>query len=209
MNTTVGLMDDQQLFLKTLGLFINSLSDFQVSLYASDRTELLNLLSLTEEKPEILLINVDTSPKEGIELVSEIKKYYPEIKIIALSMIENSQNIVGMMGAGCCAYLLKTMHSDDLKLALQEVSRNGHHNNYSIRLAFHTVANAKQLDLKEREREFLALACSDLTYQEIAEKMLLSFKTIDGYRAGLFGKFQVKSRVGLILAAIRQKLVLL
>jgi len=209
MNTTVGLMDDQRLFLKTLGLFINSLPDFQVSLYASEGTELLNLLRLTEEKPNILIINVSTSLKDGIELVSEIKKYYPEIKIIALSMIEDVQNIIGMMGAGCCTYLLKTMHSDDLELALQEVSGKGHYNNYSVRLAYHEAANAKQLDLKEREREFLALACSDLTYQEIAEKMFLSFKTIDGYRAGLFGKFQVKSRVGLILEAIRQKLVLL
>ncbi|HWV75495.1 MAG TPA: response regulator transcription factor, partial [Pseudosphingobacterium sp.] len=156
-----------------------------------------------------LLINVSMSLKDGIELVSEIKKYYPEIKVIALSMIENVQNIIGMMGAGCCTYLLKTMHSDDLELALQEVSRKGHYSNYSVRLAYHEAANAKQLDLKEREREFLALACSDLTYQEIAEKMFLSFKTIDGYRAGLFGKFQVKSRVGLILEAIRQKLVLL
>ena len=206
MKATVGLMDDQQLFLKTLGLFINSLPDFQVSLYASTGAELVGLMRLIEEKPTILLMDVNMPLKEGIILVSDIKKNYPETKIVALSTIEDPQIIRSMVQAGCCAYLLKTMNADDLKIALQEVARKGYYNNYSLSLA---SSNTKQLELKEREREFLALVCSDLTYQEIAERMYLSFKTIDGYRADLFGKFQVRSRVGLILEAIRQKEVLL
>lgn len=207
MKGTIGIVDDQQLFLKTVGMFVNTFPDFEVILYASNGPDLLRKLKTQNPLPDILLIDVNMPEMEGAEIVSTIKKTYPSIKMAALSMMEDSQNVIRMIKAGCCAYLLKNMNPNELELALKEILLRGFYNTYVTNMCYQEMFNKESIDLKDREREFLELACSDLTYQQIASKMFLSIKTIDGYRAALFEKFQVKSRVGLVLEAIRQNVI--
>ncbi|MFC6099784.1 response regulator transcription factor [Olivibacter domesticus] len=207
MKGTIGIVDDQQLFLKTVGMFVDTFPDFQVVLYATDGQDLLTRLRAIKSPPDILLIDVNMPFMEGAELVAKIKEAYPSIKMAALSMMDDSQNVIKMIKAGCCAYLLKNMNPNDLEVALKEIMVRGYYNTHVTNIVYHELFSKQPIDLKDREREFLELACSDLTYQQIADKMFLSIKTVDGYRAALFEKFQVKSRVGLVLEAIRQNLI--
>jgi len=206
MKGTVGIVDDQQLFLKTVGMFVNTFPDFEVVLYAENGPDLFMKLQ-HQQRPDILLIDVNMPQMEGAEIVLTVKKLYPNIKMAALSMMEDSQNVIKMIKAGCCAYLLKNMNPNELEVALKEILLRGFYNTYVTNRCYQGIFNQDIIGLKEREREFLELACSDLTYQQIASKMYLSIKTVDGYRASLFEKFQVKSRVGLVLEAIRQNLI--
>lgn len=206
MKIKIGIVDDHTLILESLIMLINNLSNFEVTLHATDGKDLLQKLKRQQEYPDILLVDVLMPYMEGSEIVLIVKKAYPNIKLVALSVLNDSLNALRMIKAGCCAYLSKNINALELKLALTEIWSKGYYNAQLISIDRGAMIN-KSTFLTDREMEFLELACSDLNYQQIAKKMFLSIKTIDGYRANLFHKFHVKSRTGLVLEAIRRKLI--
>ena len=133
------------------------------------------------------------------------------MKLVALSMNDNDTVIIEMIKAGCCAYLLKETHPDELEKALQEIHIKGFYNGDVSNINFRRLllAEKEAIHITEKEKQFLQHACSDLTYKQIAALMFLSERTIDGYREILFGKLKVQSRVGLAMEAIRRGLVTL
>lgn len=206
MKIKVGIVDDHTLVLESLIMLVNNLSDFEVTLHATDGNDLLQKLKRQQDYPDILLVDVLMPYMEGSEVILTVKKTYPSIKLVALSVLNDSINALKMIKAGCCAYLSKNINALELKLALSEIWSKGYYNSQLINTEKGALENESAL-LTDREMEFLELACSDLNYQQIAKRMFLSIKTIDGYRANLFHKFQVKSRTGLVLAAIKRKLI--
>jgi len=106
---------------------------------------------------------------------------------------------------------LKDIHPDELERALGEIHRNGYYNadtyNINSRRLLSKESKDAELRLSDRERVFLQLAASDLTYKQIAAQMNLSERTIDGYRETIFEKLRVQSRVGMVLEGIRRRLV--
>ena len=130
---------------------------------------------------------------------------------MALSQNDGDKTIIGMIKAGCCAYLLKDTHPNELEKALDEIYTKGYYNadvsniNYRRLLQF----EKDSLNITEKEKIFLKFVCSDMTYKQIAFEMGLSERTVDGYRESLFHKLKVQSRVGLALEAIRRELVML
>jgi DNA-binding NarL/FixJ family response regulator len=208
MNATVGIVDDQHLILKSLEMLINSFSHFDVVLSATNGVDLFEKLERPFAVPDILLIDVVMPLMDGAEIAVRLKKNFPAIKLVALSGMDDSMSVVKMIKSGCCAYLLKSMDLDDLEQALEEIWTKGFYNSRITDIAYQE-SNLKLMDLKENEIEFLKLACTDLTYYEIASNMCLSVKTIDGYRAALFDKFRVRNRIGLILKVLRYNLIAL
>lgn len=206
MNATIGIVEDQHLILKSLEMLINSFSHFDVVLSATNGVDLFEKLERHILVPDILLIDVVMPLMDGAEVAVQLKKNFPAIKLVALSGIDDSMSVVKMIKSGCCAYLLKSISLDDLEQALEEVWAKGYYNSRITDMGYQQ-SNLKLMDLKENEMEFLKLACTDLTYHEIASNMCLSVKTIDGYRAALFEKFKVRNRIGLILKVLRYNLI--
>lgn len=206
MNATVGIVEDQHLILKSLEMLINSFSHFDVVLSATNGVDLFEKLERRFPIPDILLIDVVMPLMDGAEVAVQLKKNFPAIKLVALSGIDDSMSVIKMVKSGCCAYLLKSMNLDDLEHALEEIWAKGYYNSHVTDMRYQE-SNLKLMDLKENEMEFLKLACTDLTYHEIASNMCLSVKTIDGYRAALFEKFKVRNRIGLILKVLRHNLI--
>ncbi len=210
MKINIGIVDDHQLFLKSLSVLIESFPTFKIVLDALNGEGLLNKLATAETLPDILLLDVNMPVMDGASTATIISSKYPEIKMIALSMKDDDVSVIKMIKAGCCAYLLKDIHPDELEKALNEVYTKGYYNadvsniNYR-RLILKT--NEQEIVFTERERTFLKLACSDLTYKQIAMQMHLSERTIDGYREALFQKMNVQSRTGMALEALRRNLV--
>jgi DNA-binding NarL/FixJ family response regulator len=207
MKIKVGLVDDHQLFLKSLSLMLETLQDFEVVVEALHGQDLQRKLNNIKELPEIMLIDVNMPVMDGIATAAWLQEKYPIIKLVALSMNDMDNAIIKMFKAGCCAYLLKDVHPAVLEKALHEVHTNGYYNGDTSvsnpRRLFRAEKEA-QLSLTPKEQEFLKLACSDLTYKQIAAEMHVSERTVDGYREALFQKFGVQSRVGLCLEAIRR-----
>lgn len=211
MKISIGIVDDHQLFLKSLSLMLKSFKVYDVVAEAVNGKELQNKLLQSSVIPSIMLIDVNMPVMNGIETAKWLHINYPQIKLVALSMNDNDAIIIDMIKAGCCAYLLKETHPDELEKALHEIHNTGYYNADASNINFRRLLQTEKdsVQISDKEKQFLQYACSDLTYKEIAALMFLSERTIDGYRESLFGKLKVQSRVGLAMEAIRKGLVYL
>ncbi len=211
MKISVGIVDDHQLFLKSLSLMLSGAEDFTVVVEAVNGKDLQGKIKGIQSIPDIMLIDVSMPVMDGIATAAWLNENYPAIKLAALSMDDSDKAIIAMIKAGCCAYLLKDIHPAELEKALHEISAKGYYNGDASNINYRRLRKAEEdeekLHLNDNHKQFLQLACSDLTYKQIAAKMNKSERTIDGYREELFQKFNVQSRVGLVLEAIRRDLV--
>lgn len=209
MKTSVGIVDDHQLFLKSLSLMLKSFKEYDVIVEALNGKDLQEKLQEMTITPSIMLIDVNMPVMNGIETAKWLSTKYPQMKLVALSMNDNDSIIIDMIKAGCCAYLLKETHPDELEKALQEINLKGFYNADVSNINFRRLLQSEKesVAVTDKEKNFLQYACTDMTYKEIANAMFLSERTIDGYRESLFGKLKVQSRVGLAMEAIRRGLV--
>lgn len=208
MKISIGIVDDHQLFLKSLGLMLESFNEFKVVLMAVNGKDLQEKISV-RNSPEIMLIDVNMPVMDGVQTAKWLTENYPDIKLVALSMNDADKTIIAMIKAGCCAYLLKDTHPNELEKALHEINVRGYYNSDINNINFRRLLQVEATPpiITEKEKIFLQFACSDMTYKQIASEMNLSERTIDGYRENLFHKLKVQSRVGLALEAIRKDLV--
>jgi len=174
---------------------------------ATDGQDGLNKLS---SDIALFLVDVNMPVMNGIETTEWIVENYPQVHVMALSVEDADGTILKMLKAGAVGYLLKDTKKEILEKALLEMMDNGfYHTKNVTTLLLDSVSGKKErnnLAFKENEITFMKLACSELTYKEIADKMFLSPKTIDGYRDSLFTKLNVRNRVGLVMYAIKNKI---
>lgn len=209
MKITIGIIDDHILFTKSLSLMLESFNDYTVVIEARNGKDLQERMLQKTNIPSIMLIDVNMPVMNGLETAKWLNAQYPQIKLVALSMNDNDKVIIDMIKAGCCAYLLKETHPDELEKALLEINTRGYYNADASNINFRRLLTSEKeaVQISEKEKIFIQYACSDMTYKQIASLMSLSERTIDGYRESLFGKLKVQSRVGLALEAIRKGLV--
>ena len=208
----IGIVDDQVLFTKSLSALVNTFRGFTTIIDASNGAELLKKLELMHVLPDIILLDVNMPVMDGVDTAEKLSQQYPLIKLVALSIKDDDKTIIDMLKSGCCAYLLKDIHPDELEKALEEIDSKGYYNADAANINYRRLILSNQKEktgkLSEREMIFLEYACSDLTYKQIAQKMNLSERTIDGYRESVFEKLNVQSRVGMAMEAIRKKMVM-
>jgi DNA-binding NarL/FixJ family response regulator len=204
----IGLVDDHQLFSKSLSLLLSTFENFKVVIDAVNGKDLQVKMAVAPIVPNIMLIDVSMPVMDGEQTTEWLHLAYPNIRLVALSMNDDEATIIKMLKAGCCAYLFKDIHPDKLEFALEEVHRAGYYNPaINFQKLIGNMEEPVPSFLNEKEMEFLKLACSDLTYKGVATQMNVSERTIDGYREALFEKLNVQSRTGMALEAIRRGLV--
>jgi two-component system invasion response regulator UvrY len=220
MNTTkVALVDDHKLFRDGLSGLINLFEGFQVNIEADNGHDFIQKM-IKDQLPDIVLLDINMKGMDGFETGEWLKEHHPEIKILALSMYDDETAIIRMLRLGARGYVLKDIRKQELFEALSSLVQKGYYYTEQItgRLIhainhFDDRTNDKFMNtsskLNPREIEFMKWACSELTYKDIADKMNLSAHTIDGYRDALFEKLSIRSRVGLVLFAIKNKIVIL
>ncbi|MCX2681314.1 response regulator transcription factor [Galbibacter sp. EGI 63066] len=208
---TIAIVDDHLLFAKSLTSLVDSFDDYRVVFHANNGkvfTETIQENGL----PDIILLDINMPIMNGVETMEWLKENYPEQKAIALSMDDSEETIIKMLRLGAKGYLLKDIDPEVFETALNDVLQKGFY--YSDRITNKLLDNIDKKDkdddaveLKDREIQFLKLACTEMTYKEIAMVMNLSPKTIDGYRESLFDKLEVRSRTGLVLYGIKHKFI--
>jgi two-component system, NarL family, invasion response regulator UvrY len=213
----LALVDDHTLFRKGLISLIEMVSNDYTILFEADNGLDLQQKLDPNNQPDIIIMDVNMPGMDGFASVQWLNEKFPLIKILVVSMIEKEETIVRMLKLGVKGYLCKDVEPKELGEALHAVINKGfYYTDFITGKLVHSLQNSHPDDGKEtgainlmndREKNFLQLACSEYTYNEIAAKMFLSPKTIDGYRNALFEKLNVKSRVGLALYAVKHGLV--
>ncbi|MBX2914395.1 MAG: response regulator transcription factor [Cyclobacteriaceae bacterium] len=212
MNISIGLVDDHVLFSKSLATLLQGVNGFNVVVDARHGADLMDKLSTLPVLPDVILVDVEMPIMNGQETARTVKKVYPSIKLIALSMNDSDSSVLSMIRAGCCSYLLKDTTPHVLEEAIREVYVNSYYNseihlNSLGKLLVAYQSGQLEAEINEMEMEFLKLASNEMSYKDIADVMNVSERTADGYRASLFEKLKVQSRTGMILEALRKGLI--
>jgi DNA-binding NarL/FixJ family response regulator len=211
----IAVVDDHTLFRKGLISLINVFPTFEVILEASNGKDFIQRLN-PEQLPEIVLMDISMPEMDGYATCEWLKSHYPEIKVLALSTMDAETAIIKMIRSGAKGYIVKDADLSELKLAFSELLSIGFfYNELVSRKVIHSISRIVEDNdavtalqkLSDNELNFLRLSCSEKTYQEIANEMFKSEKTIDGYRAELFKKLNVSSRVGMVMYAIKNGFV--
>ncbi|MEO6819940.1 MAG: response regulator transcription factor [Ginsengibacter sp.] len=212
--TTIALIDDHKIFCDSLAGLINDFEGFHVSWCVQDGNKAIQLLQEVKELPGIILLDIVMPGLSGVEVAKWLFENRKEVKVLALTMEEDDTSVIQMLQYGVKGYLLKTISSEELHLALEQVVKFGYYYTPIITGNIHKHIEKKILkknipEMGEREKELLGYLCTEMSYAEIAKKVFLSESTVDTYRSRLFEKFEVKNRIGLILKAVHLGLVTL
>ena len=210
---SLALADDHAMLRKALITSLEN-SGFQIVAEASNGRELIEKLSIPQSKdPDIILLDILMPEKNGFEVCEWVKQYKPLIRILILSMNDDEESILRMIKSGARGFISKDDEPSVLIKALNDVMKTGYYFSKSVSgKIIHDLQKQNNPDdfpsaistLTIREMEFLQFNCSELTYKEIAGKMLVSPRTIENYRDTLFQKLNVKTRLGLALISIKK-----
>ncbi|UOE49653.1 response regulator transcription factor [Mucilaginibacter sp. SMC90] len=204
----IALIDDHKLFRSGMAALVANFKKYNILFEAANGLELIDTIS-KGIIPDIILLDISMPVMDGVEATQILKVKYPKVKIIILSMFEDAEKVLLMVKMGVKGYLLKDSEPHEVEDALLKVSQGELY--YPEFVTRHLITNfnskLENIKLNPREIEFLRFTGTELTYKEIAEAMNISVRTVDSYRDQLFEKLQIKSRVGLVLYSIKNKLI--
>lgn len=207
---SVIVVDDHTLLSQAIQAMVNTFDQFKVLYTCKNGQEVIDRFTASPANiPDVVLMDINMPIMNGIEVTEWITKNHSAVNVMALSVEDDDITVLKMLKAGAVGYLLKDTEKFVLEKALIEVVENGfYHTKNVTNLLMKSISGKLENDIsfKERELEFMKLSCTELTYKEIADRMNLSPKTIDGYRDALFTKLNVKNRVGLVMYTIKNKI---
>lgn len=207
--TRIAIADDHAILRKGLVQMINNFNDLKVEADAANGQELIEKIEKLPSAPDVLILDINMPVMDGFATAQTVHEKWPDIKIIALSMYDSEESIIKMLRSGASGYVLKDVDPFELYKAIRHLRTNEYYHSELVSGTLLSKLNQPDTkpELTEKEKTFLQYCCTEMTYREIAEKMFLSPRTIDGYREGLFAKLNVNTRVGLALYAIKVGLV--
>ncbi|HEY8894651.1 MAG TPA: response regulator transcription factor [Niastella sp.] len=203
----IAIADDHSLVINGLQKIFSTSTEVEIIGTYSNGDQLL--AGLQQRQPDVLLLDIQMPGKNGIELAGMVHKLYPEIKMIALTNVEIIYQVRKMMKQGCMGYLLKDVDADTLFSAIQQVY-NGEmvvHEKLKTDITNHLLSNNQPQQITRREIEVLQLIAQELTTAQIAEKLFISFATVENHRNRMLQKLGVKNTAGLIKKGMEQGLI--
>ena len=212
-NINIVIADDHEIFLDGLALMLSRQEGFNVCGRASNGKQLVEIVDL--EKPDVVLTDIRMPVIDGIQSTKQILAAHPSVKVVALSMFDEENLIIEMLEAGAKGYLLKNAHKDEIINAITNVYQNK--NYYCSQTSFllatmivrskFTPVVQEQIILNDREKEIIRMICEQKTTQEIADKICLSKRTVEGYRIKILEKIQAKNIAGVVIFALKNNII--
>lgn len=204
------LVDDHAVLRDGLRNIISVVEDIEVVGEAVSGDDAL--VQVEKCQPEMILMDINMPMKNGVEVTGILKKKYPHIKILVLTMHSHEEYFMSAIREGADGYLLKDAPSDQVIDAIRTVARGEsviHPSMTRKLLAFHQQKQTEQEDntLTEREKEVLLCLVEGLSNKEIADRLFISDKTVKIHVSKIFKKLNVKSRSQVIIHAVQHQLV--
>jgi DNA-binding NarL/FixJ family response regulator len=213
MNTSpkirIALVEDHKIVRRGLVELITGFPEFEVVMEAGHGKELIEGLTGASVLPDVVVLDINMPVMNGYDTAALLRKQWPEIRILALSMLSEEFPVIKMLRSGAQGFITKDCDPIELRTALNDVYRNCDHFSGVSGRSLHAVREGEgDKNITDKEMEFLKLCCSDLSYKEIGRKMNLSGRTVEGYRDILFYKLNVRTRISLVLFAVNNGIVL-
>ncbi len=210
------LADDELLFRKGIAFLLEREKNIEIVFEAADGTEIIEYLKGNQNYLDIILMDLKMPNLNGVEATKIIQKDFPEIKIIALTSYDSKSFINNMIQVGASSYLIKNATPTEMIFTINEVAKNGFYYNDNVRqvikdcvvpLPKNTKSSFEDDFLTSREKEVLELICKQMNTQEIADKIFISPRTVEGHRINLLQKTDCKNIAGLVVYAIQNKII--
>jgi DNA-binding NarL/FixJ family response regulator len=206
----IAIADDHQMFIDGMKALIHSFQNINVVGEANSGNGILKVIESTET--DIAMLDINMPDKDGIETAKEIRKNFPLVKVLMVSMYKQKEFISQLVAAGVSGYILKNTGADELYNAIRVIYDDGEYFGEEItQEILHALRNKHSMDdiatFSSREKEILNLLSNELTSQEIAEKLFISFNTVETHRKNMLAKAGVRNSVGLIRFGINHKLI--
>lgn len=208
-DTTIGIIHEHAMFRNGLVNFLNN-SGFPVIIQSCNAKEFIEKLG-EHLTPSIVLIDLDIPQINTIETLSWIQRNHPDIKILALFNYSTGNFVIRVMQNGADGCIPKDCEPQELIAAINQIKRGELY--YNEKCKGKRIKNAEFIifkaieSLTEREKSILKMISTDLTYKEIAAQLHLSPRTVEGYVIELCEKFDIRTRIGLVLFAIRNRII--
>jgi len=208
----VLIVDDHLLFRMGIESILKKISLVNSITHAEDGEQVLKLLK--KKKFDLIFMDIKMPQMDGIMTTKKISIRFPEIPVVALTSVDDRENIIQMIDAGARGYLLKSADIKEVKTAINKILEGSHYyadeveKNLFDRLIHKPVLDSKQSidDVTDRLRAVLFLICYEFTTKEIADKIMVSEKSIEGYRTKLMEITNSKNIAGLVMFAVRNKI---
>jgi DNA-binding NarL/FixJ family response regulator len=207
MPINVSIVEDSDKFRETLARVLNRSEGFRCISHYPNAEEALK--ALPNDKPEVVLMDINLPGMNGVECVRQLKLLIPTIQVMMLTVYEDTENIFNALAAGATGYMLKRTSRDELLEAIKEVHRGGSpmttHIARKVVLSFQRAAPAASPteNLSPREQEVLDCLAKGFLYKEIAEKLSISYETVHTYIRRIYEKLQVRTRTEAVAKFLR------
>lgn len=212
----IALADDELLFTQGMVALLSKVNNFKIVFTACNGEDLIQQLNTCKVLPQIIITDLKMPKLNGVETTKHIKKYFPKIKVIALTSYFSKPFVVNMIQLGGVAYLAKNSTPSLMIKTIKEVSLKGFYYDDLVMEYIHKGLTNESLKkhktrfdtnyFTKRENEILQLICNELTTNEIADKLFISPRTVEGHRNKLLLKTESKNVAGLVIYAIKNKL---
>ena len=211
----IVLVDDHVIVRSGLRELIEKLGPFEVTREFDDGESLLAALPLKPD-PDLLLLDLSLPGMQGEAVIEALNGRGATFPVLVLTLNRDEETTVRLFRSGVRGYLPKDCTATTLRNALEQIFATGYFHNEFLALSLRerSPLSARSgpekilSQLTAREREFLSLVCheKEYTYEQIADKMGVQHRTVDGYRESVFEKFDIKSKTGLVLFVLKHRL---
>jgi two-component system response regulator NreC len=204
----IFIIDDHKLFVQSLSILLSEIDDFEVEGYAYSGSELINQLDILQST--VYLVDIELPDIGGDQLVELIKKKKEKVAVLVLTMYKDYKHVQNLIKAGADGYMLKAADMQELVNAIRTLAQGGKFFDKMIsQLLFENIASGQfdatqmqipQYDysLTNREIEILSYVLADFTTTQIAQKLFISFRTVETHRKNILAKTGTKSNFGLM-----------
>lgn len=203
------IVDDHQILLDGIEAMLHGVGDFKVIGKCSDGNTALNFLS--ETPVDVLLTDLYMPKMTGMELTQKVKKRFPNVKVLALSVSYDVSIVHDLIDAGISGFIIKTIGREELIEAIKTIAQGNIYFSREVsNEILRSLSNRTEEEvyhLTEREIEIVKLIAQELSNAEIANKLCISERTVETHRKNIYRKTNTKTIVGLIKYAVEHKLI--
>lgn len=210
----IAIADDYKIYRDGLKVGLSADDNLEIIAEADNGEDLLKEIELTP--PHVIIMDLKMPILDGMETTKIVRKKFPEIKVLVVTMYDDDKFIIHLMENGANGYLLKNAEPEEIRKSIYAVHENGYYFNDVVNKALLKKLVLKNnlkpsfnqnIDLTEREMQVLKLICEEKTATEIGKEIFLSPRSVEGIRQRLIEKVGVRNTAGLVMFAVKNGLV--